>query len=332
MHILGGLLLSCFLLVSACNRQEEQQRTSASSSEEVGTDESEPLEAHDPLSIEGLRERVFPKLEIELLNTVTADEGLEAREFSYNSDGYTIYGLLEKPAGAPPPSGWPVIIVAHGYIPPEVYSTSKNYRSVTGYYAKGGFLVLKPDYRGHDRSEGVGEGPTATIEYSIDVLSLINQIDSVPDADPSRVFLYGHSMGGEISLRILTVNKMLRGATLWAPVSRRFPENMLYFIRKNRPEEAEAFQNALDALYAPDEYDMLTPNDYLDSIDIPILLHHGTQDESVPFEWSTELREAFDKVGLSYTFYEYPGEDHNISESFHKVLDKDMEFFRSLME
>lgn len=334
MHI-SGLLLSCFLLLSACNRKEEQHQTCASPPEELETTESEPLEAPDPLSIEGLRSRVLPELEIELLNAIASVEGLDAWEFTYNSDGHTIYGLLEKPAGTPPPNGWPVIIIAHGYIPPEVYLTSDNrrhYRSVTQVYAKGGFLVLKPDYRGHGRSEGTSEGPTATIDYSIDVLNLISQIESVPDADPSAVFLYGHSMGGEITLRILTVNKTLRGATLWAPVSKRFPENMLYFIRKDRPEEIERFQSKLDALYTPDEYDMLTPNDYLDSVDIPILLHHGTQDESVPFEWSTELREVFDKAGLNYTFYEYPGDDHNLSNNRSEVVNRDMDFFKSLME
>jgi len=327
----GGLL--CVLFFGACSRQKTEKQGSARTSEESETTESVLSETPHPLSIKGLKERVYPALEIELQDAIAVDEeGLEAWEFSYDSDGNTIYGLLEKPAGEAPPKGWPVIIVAHGYIPPDIYSTSKNYRSVTRYYARGGFLVLKPDYRGHDRSEGESDSPTSTIDYSIDVLNLMEQIDSVPDADANNVFLYGHSMGGGIGLRVLTVSEALRGATLWAAVTNSFPESILYFVRQERPQKTEWYQNSIEALFTPDEYDSLTPANYLDSIDIPILIHHGTQDDSVPFEWSISFREALDKAQVDYTFYEYPGEDHNISKSYYKVMDRDMEFFRGLIE
>ena len=329
-YIARGLL--CILLLGGCSRQKEGEQTNLQASEELEVAENEASEEFNPLSIEGLRKRVYPALEIELKNTITAEEGLESWEFSYDSDGYTIYGLLEKPVGTPPPKGWPVIIVAHGYIPPDTYSTSENYRSVTQYYAKGGFLVLKPDYRGHGRSGGNSGGPPASIEYSIDVLNLIGQIGSIPDADTDSVFLYGHSMGGEIGLRVLTVNKTLRGATLWASVTKPFPESRMYFMQKRNPQEAEEFQKSIEAVFTPDEYATLNPNGYFDSIGIPILIHHGTQDESVPFEWSVNFREELDKAQVEYTFYQYSGENHNISESFFEVLDKDMEFFRNLIE
>jgi len=331
-RVLIGLFLVCFLLLGACNRRTEVQGLiRATSSEEAA--EGEMMEPPHPLSIEGLRERDFPKLEIELGNAIEADEGLEAWEFTYDSDGNTIYALLERQIGeAPSSNGWPVIIVAHGYIPPEIYSTSQNYRSITRYYAKGGFLVLKPDYRGHDRSEGIARSPTATIDYSIDVLNLISQIDSVPDADTDNVFLFGHSMGGEITLRILTVSDAIKGATLWAPVTKKYPENMLYFVRKDYSVTLEELQNAINALFTPDEYDLLSPGNYLDLISIPTLIHHGTQDESVPFEWSIGFREALDEAEVDYIFYKYPGENHNISRSYYKVMDKDMEFFKGLIE
>lgn len=328
---LFGLFFVCFLLLATCNRRTEvQELTSAIISEEAA--EGEMTEPPHPLSIEGLRERVFPKLRIELKNAIEADEGLEAWEFTYDSDGNAIYSLLERPAGvAPPPKGWPVIIVAHGDIPPEIFTTSKNYRSITRYYAKGGFLVLKPDYRGHGRSEGISEGPTATTDYSIDIMNLISQIDSVPNADADNVFLFGHSTGGEITLRILTISDAIKGATLWAPVTEKYPENMLYYVRQDSTEKANKLQSAINALFTPDEYNLLSPGNYLDSIDIPILVHHGIRDEDVPFEWSISFREALNEAGVDYTFYEYPGEDHNISGSYYSVMDRDMEFFRSLM-
>jgi len=335
--IAGGFLVCCILV--SCTRQGKQHQAdvSASASRKLEIAENEKSKSPHPLSIEALRKRDFPELEIELQNRITADEGLEAWEFTYNSDGYTIYSLLEKPVGETPPGGWPVIIVAHGYIPPDAFLTWRNYRSITKYFAKGGFLVLKPDYRGHGRSEGISNGPISAIDYSIDVLNLIEQIDSIEYANTDNVFLFGHSMGGDIGLRILTISEALRGATLWAPASKGFPENKLFFIRTERPEEVRAqeledFQNSIDALFTPDEYDSLNPEDYFDLIDVPVLVHHGTADHIIPLEWSTSLIEAFDKKQVDYTFYEYPGEDHNISVSYYKVMDRDMEFFRDLIE
>lgn len=323
--IVGPLLILVF--ISSCSRQPVVNTLNA---EELTVTEVAESLPH-PMSIEGLRSRDFSAGSVNLLNQVEASEGLEAWDFSYQSEGLEIFGLIEKPAGEAPEEGWPVIILAHGYIPPDAYSTIDNYRLVTRYYASGGFIVIKPDYRGHGRSEGAGGGPTRTIDYSIDVLNLIAGIKDIPDADSSNVFLYGHSMGGEIGLRILTVNDSLKGASLWAAVTERFPENTLYFVRKRSAEEAAGLQAQIDEQFTPEEYASLTPNNYLESIGVPMLVHHGTEDESVPYEWSVPFKERLDNAGVAYTFYEYPGENHNISRSFYKVMDIDMAFFRSLM-
>ena len=330
-------ILAAVLLVS-CSAGSSAASTDLSSEDELSIGSGQSLEeapkAYHPMSIPGLRKRNFEALEFNLLDEVPAKEGLLAREFSYKSEGHLIFGLIEHPAGPPPEGGWPVIILAHGYIPPETYSTVSNYRMVTRYYAAGGFMVVKPDYRSHGRSEGpeADDNATRTIDYSIDVMNLIAGIDSIPDADISNVFLYGHSMGGEIGLRILTVNSSLKGASLWAGVTQNYPENTLYFVRKRSVEQAQELRKTVNSTFSDEEIPTITPNNYLDAIDVPILVHHGTEDESVPFEWSIPFRARLDEAGVDYRFYEYPGENHNISKSFYKVMDLDMEFFRNLID
>ncbi|MDF1566845.1 MAG: alpha/beta fold hydrolase [Spirochaetaceae bacterium] len=333
-----GTLIALFiiplavLIISSCTKSygEETAATAAAPMEKiVAVPESPPPH---PLSIEGLREREYSAEPLILLDAIPAADGLAAREFSYVSEGHTLYGLIEQPSGTPPADGWPVILLAHGYIPVEAYSTMDSYRLVTRYYAAGGFMVVKPDYRGHGRSEGPSESAARTIDYSVDVLNLLSGLDKIPGADTNNVFLYGHSMGGEIGLRILTVNQSLKGATLWAAVTEDFPENTMYFIRRRGGDAAERLQSLIDAEFEPEDYPSLTPNSYLDSISVPLLVHHGTADESVPFEWSVPFRSRMDEAGVDYQFYEYPGEDHNISRSFYSVMDTDMAFFRSLME
>ena len=331
--IAAVLVLAGFLLAS-CGRVGAPKGLGA---QEASAEESGPVPAAlvpppHPMSIEALRDRKYSADPVVLGPPVPAAAGLAAEEFTYVSDGLTIHGLLERPDRPATEGGWPVIVVAHGYIPPSSWSTRENYRLVTRHYASGGFLVVKPDYRGHGRSEGRGGSAARTIDYSIDVLNLIAGLDAVPDADTDNVFLYGHSMGGEIGLRILTVSHALRGASLWAGVTEDYPENTLYFVRKRSAEEAERLQALIDTKIKREDYPSLSPGNYLDSIDVPLIIHHGTADESVPFAWSVPFRAALDEAGVDYRFYEYPGQDHNISGSFYTALDRDMEFFRSLME
>ena len=335
MRFLIILNITIILLYTSCGLS--RQSADAENIVEVGESRSQDMSSDSgqpgthPLSIPSLRRRNYGAGEFLILGEVDSKPGLLAREFSYQSDGYTVYGLIEQPAAGAPETGLPVIILAHGYIPPESYSTLDNYRLVTSYYAAGGFMVVKPDYRGHGRSEGSGVSPTRTIDYSIDVMNLIAGLSHIEDADTGNIFLYGHSMGGEIGLRILTVTQVLKGATLWAAVTEPFPENTLYFVRKRSREEADRLQEKINNVISPEEYNSISPLNYMDSIHVPILVHHGTEDESVPFEWSSAFRDSMDNFGVDYQFYEYPGENHNISGSFYSVMDKDMDFFKGLI-
>ena len=138
-------------------------------------------ETFHPKSIPALRKRIWEAGQLQILEEIPAKPGLYAVEFSYISDGNLNYGLIERPAGTVPKGGWPVLVLAHGHIPPKQYSTTRNYRLVTQHYAAGGFMVVKPDYRGHGRSQGEEERSlTYTVDYSIDVLNLLAGIDKLP--------------------------------------------------------------------------------------------------------------------------------------------------------
>ena len=57
-----------------------------------------------------------------------------------------------------PPSGWPVVVFNHGYIPPDQYRTTERYVAYVAAFAHRGYIVFKPDYRGHGFSEGTARG------------------------------------------------------------------------------------------------------------------------------------------------------------------------------
>ena len=77
---------------------------------------------------------------------------------SYLSDGYKIFALMTIPNGPKPPTGWPVIVFNHGYIPPTVYRTTERYVAYVDAIARAGYIVFKSDYRGNGSSEGPTTG------------------------------------------------------------------------------------------------------------------------------------------------------------------------------
>jgi dipeptidyl aminopeptidase/acylaminoacyl peptidase len=312
-------ILAIALLLYQCCQKEE-----ANNADEVKKGETHPL------SIESLRKREYPPSRITIEKKIAELSTHKKYIVSYISEGLKVYALMNVPVGGD--STFPAVIINHGYIPPNVYSTVNSYKAIADRYAGKGFLVFKPDYRGHDASEGRASGPFRTIHYSIDVLNLITSLGTVEEWDGQNLFLYGHSMGGEVSLRVLEVAGNINAASLWAPVSAAIPENTLYFIRQGSYENAEAYLKELHEATTRSDYVDLSPIEHTSYIEAPVVLHHGTDDEDVPFDWSLGLMRAFEEAGVNVIFYRYPGDNHNLNRfDYYGIIDKDIAYFKTLI-
>lgn len=287
----------------------------------------------NPLTIESLKKRSYGTGTIKIEKDLGEKKGYKSYIVSYLSDGLKLYSLLNIPSTKKTPNGFPVIIVNHGHIPPEQYSIERSYSLVTSYYASNGFMVLKPDYRGHDKSENGNDPNTERLSYAIDVLNLLYLIPTLNDADKDNIFVYGHSMGGGVTLTVLEVANNINAATLWAAVSIEFPESLLYFIRKRHSEEANSLLSRLEEVFTQEDFYKLSPINYLKYITAPIIIQHGTKDDSVPIEWSDQLAEKLKNNNIYYEYYKYENDDHNFAKgNFYKVLKKDIEFFKKYMK
>ncbi|MCK4799046.1 MAG: alpha/beta fold hydrolase [Spirochaetes bacterium] len=282
-------------------------------------------------TIEYLREKDFPEQSINIERSLGKKSNFESYIISYFSDGLKLYALMNIPNSKMPENGYPVVIVNHGYIPPKKYSTIDSYKLVSSYFANNGFLTLKPDYRGHDNSKkGEGGRPFNRFNYTEDVINLLYAVKNINKADTDNLFMYGHSMGGDITLRILEITDKVKAATLWSPVSIMFPESLLFFIRRGGTETAKSIESVIKSIFKDEDYPKVSAIANINYIKAPIILHHGTDDESVPYEWSLQLTDKFDEAKIDYKFYTYKGEDHNFAKkSFYSVLKKDVEFFKS---
>lgn len=92
-----------------------------------------------------------------------------------------------------------ILIITHGYGEHQGY-----YEPMADYFIINGFNVLSYDLRSHGRSEG-RRGDVAKFQYFIDDLS--NIIDHLKIQYPdSKLFLLGHSLGGNITINYLLKN------------------------------------------------------------------------------------------------------------------------------
>ena len=290
-----------------------------------------------PLEISAMRARDYPGSDIIIEKTLDPGVNYSRYYVSYLSEGLKIYALMTVPNGEKPASGWPVIIFNHGYIPPDVYRTTERYVAYVDLIARSGYIVLRSDYRGHDRSEGEARGAYSNPDYTVDVLNAVASMKKYPDADPKRIGMWGHSMGGYITLRSMVITGDIKAGVIWAGVVASYPD-LLYNWRRgptaspdSTPRPGSWRSTFVEQYGSPEEnpafWASISANSFVSDISGPIQLHHGTADEDVPLVFSENL--FFDMLDASryVEFYKYDGDNHNISNSFSAAMQRTIEFF-----
>jgi uncharacterized protein len=145
--------------------------------------------------------------------------------------GLKIYGLLTVPYADPPEGGHPAIVFNHGYIPPTVYVTTERYIAYVDWLARAGYVVFRIDYRGHDRSEGEASGAYGNPGYTVDVLNAVAALQQYPGVNPQKIGMWGHSMGGYLTLRSMVISPDIKAGVIWAGVVASYPDMLTRWRR-----------------------------------------------------------------------------------------------------
>lgn len=291
------------------------------------------------LSIESLKEKKFEGSDLVIEETLPSGSNYSRYIVSYESEGNKIYALLTVPNAQKPENGYPVIIFNHGYIPPAQYRTTERYIAYTDAFSRNGYIVFRSDYRGHGDSEGEASGGYGSNAYTIDVLNGLASVKKYKDADESKIGMWGHSMGGFITLRSMVVDKSIKAGVIWGGVVVSYPDLLSKWrrgtgspspfpTRSNRGGWRNTFiQNYGTPEDNPEFWKSISSNSYLSDISGPLQLHHGQSDSSVPVEFSEILSEELKSLGKEVEFYTYPSDDHDITANFSTAISRSVEFF-----
>lgn len=300
-----------------------------------------------PYTIAGLRERTFDGGEISLDVVMGLTNTYTKYLFSYPSDGLRISGILQIPNGDGP---FPVIIMNHGYQNRSEYTSGDGTDRASIYLVERGYITIASDYRTWGSSD-----ISASFFHTglvTDVMNLLASIDSLPQADVTRVGMWGHSMGGGITTKILTLDSPVKAAVLYAPNSVDDADliarwgygcigdisagellqtcNSADVIPESLPSEMIAAY--VESATNPEMMREIAPIYFLDSVSVPVQIHIGSADGdyigSTPPEWSYKLNEALIDANRDVEMFVYEGQRHSfVGDAWLLFMNRAVEFF-----
>jgi dipeptidyl aminopeptidase/acylaminoacyl peptidase len=301
-----------------------------------------------PYTIDGLRKHKFQSGKIVIQKTLLEAEYFTRYRIEYPSDGLTITGVLQVPTSGEPP--YPVIVMNHGFFSRTVYNSGDGTDRAAEFLNRYGYLTVSSDYRSWGDSD-TGE----SLFYSglaIDVINLMNAIPSIPQADSKRIGMWGHSMGGGVTLKVLTVDSRVKAAVIYSSVSADFGDiierwgpgclgdvyegelafgcNSSDILPLDLPADLTA--SYFNSVTDPEILKAVSPLYYLDLVTAPVQINYGTEDgktfAGTPPEWSQKMYKGFIEANKDAQIFAQKGERHSfIGEPWFEFMRRSLRFF-----
>jgi dipeptidyl aminopeptidase/acylaminoacyl peptidase len=152
-----------------------------------------------------------------------ADSPVE-RVFIKSKDGVYVAAAVRKPKGNGP---FPVLVHFHGApggrgIDQLVTWARGDFGSpVFERFLQEGYVVVIADYRGEDFSTFADQPPATAVTSADDAVAVIDHVRKLPYVDAQRIHVYGVSLGGDVTMHLLT-RTSVRAAILGAGAPIRF--------------------------------------------------------------------------------------------------------------
>ena len=337
----AGLAVALVLLASCSDAAEPDEPADAAPSSSAPSEpsptppptaEPEPTPTlppvHHPVSLPALMREDFRAGRIRQQRVVAETDAYTRSEVTYESGDLTVSGVLLRPHGRGP---FPGIVLNHGYIDPSYYVTGQGLAREQDWLARAGFAVLHTDYRGHAGSDpALPLDREARLGYTRDAINAVLALEKEPYVDPDRMAMLGRSMGGGVTLNALVAQPdLVEAAVIYASVSSRYLDNLRHFTARSRPDAVRAlFERFGTPGEEPRFYRELSSRTFFDRVSDPLLIHHGSADETCPFPWATTTQRLLERAGTDSRLEVYRGEHHSFIPQWQDSIERTVEFLR----
>jgi predicted peptidase len=236
---------------------------------------------------------------------IEADARVQGHSYVFQETGEEVPYALFVPADYDSAREWPLIVALHGLGRP--YDWMMGYEGFIDFAERDGYIVVAPlgyhrrawygsrGYgipRGAAGNEDEGSLPENLGELSEqDVMNVLEIAKERFSIDESRVYLWGHSMGGAGTYHLAA-----RYPEIWAGLAVAAPAPL-----RGNIDQLASFR------------------------EVPVLVLHGDEDATVPVEQSRTWVARMRELGMQHVYIEVPGGDHSLfvrenSETLSKVF------------
>ena len=237
-------------------------------------------------------------------------------------DGVVLAGTLTVPNAARPVPG---IVFVHGsgcIDRDETIGPNKVFAQLANALSNAGYAVLRYDKRSCGSSGGTFATRDRLIADARDALAFLR---AQPGIDASRIFVLGHSEGGELAPSIAIAEGNLRGIVLLAPPALPLEKIIMQQTLRtatatDRPQLQLEEQAQLDAIAAgqkPGAYNAwlrssfgIDPAKIIAQVPCPILIVQGSKDIQVLPADTPRLADAARSAKRDVTVVMLDGDDH----------------------
>ncbi len=345
---IAWLIVVTILRITACTAPPVASTTSIATYPPVSILADTPAPTHLPTStasgtsppatpdpywkytIDYLRSRSYGGGQLEITATNARNSAFTRYLIRYPSDGLMIYGFMNVPNGE---GNFPVIIALHGYIDPAIYKTFDYTTHYADALASAGYLVLHPNLRDYAPSD---QGDILfRVGMAIDVLNLIaivkatgGQPGPLQAADPNRIGMWGHSMGGGITTRVITVSKDVKAAVLYAAVSGDEAKNDATASIWSTHDLGNSERSVPTG-----QLPRISPMYYFSDITAAVSIHHSLTDPVVPVAWSMQTCEQLKALGKYVECHYYEKMPHTFERQGDKeFIQYTIQFFDRILK
>lgn len=227
------------------------------------------------------------------------------------ASGRDMEGLLIYPADFQKGRSYPLIVQIHGG---PAGLDARTFDPEAQYFSGLGYFIFRPNYRGSAgygdafRRLSVGDWGGRDAE---DILLGVRALRMTDGPDPARMAVMGWSYGGYLAARLISLTSDFKAAIIGAG----FEDNLSMWGTQDSPPHFAAyfgghpFERGLLALYRS-----RSPLESVASIQAPVLLLHGENDQRVPLGQARLFYQALQANRIPSVLVRYPRMSHGPQE------------------